>query len=87
MNRMDAQEEESTRKGMIGDWSASGDFFGAILAGLVLGFGGDWVLGTEPLLVVLGAVAGFSVGFWRMFQIAKQTEERELQRRSERPHP
>lgn len=80
-------EQDSTRRGMIGDWSASGDFLGAILAGVVLGYGADWVFGTEPLLLVLGAVAGFCVGFWRMYQIAKHAEAEELRKRAERPHP
>ncbi len=82
-----ANDEDSARSGMIGDWSASGDFLGAILAGLVLGFGADWLFGTEPLLLVLGAVAGFGVGFWRMYQIARQAETEELRKRAERPHP
>ena len=50
----------------IGEWSSSGDFFGAILAGLLLGLLADWLLGTQPWLVVIGVIAGFGVGFWRM---------------------
>ena len=81
------REAESSRKAMIGDWSTSGDFFGAILAALLLGFLADRIFGTGPLFVVLGAVAGFAVGFWRMYQVAKAAEEEELRRRSQRPHP
>ncbi len=51
---------------MVGDWSASGDFFGAILAGFGLGWLADWLLGTPPWFVVIGIIAGFVVGFWRM---------------------
>ena len=75
------------RKQLVGDWSASGDFLGAILAGLVLGFGGDWLFGTAPLLAVIGGVAGFAVGFWRMYEIARKAEEEELRKRAQRPHP
>ena len=60
---------------MVGDWSTTGDFFGAILAGLVLGLVGDKVLGTAPWLVVLGVVAGFGVGFWKMFEFSKRIED------------
>ena len=81
------KEQESIRKGMTGAWSASGDFFGSILAGLLLGLLGDLAFDTEPLLVVLGSVVGFSVGFWRMSQIARQAEGEELRRRAGRPHP
>jgi F0F1-type ATP synthase assembly protein I len=84
---MDAKHDRGARGGMIGDWSASGDFFGAILAGLLLGLVGDWVLGTDPWLVVIGIVAGFAVGFWRMYAFAKKTEEDALRQREQRPHP
>jgi len=72
---------------MVADWSASGDFLGAILAGMVVGLLGDWLLNTRPWLVVVGVIAGFAVGFWRMYQIAKENEEREMRRRAERPTP
>lgn len=72
---------------MVGDWSETGGFLGAILAGMLLGFLGDRLFGTDPVLVVGGIVAGFSVGFWRMYQIAKRTEEDEMLRRSQRPTP
>lgn len=51
---------------MMGDWTRGGDFFSAILTGLVIGLAGDYFLNTEPWLVVLGVVTGFAVGFWRM---------------------
>jgi len=82
-----AQQEDGNRHDAVAEWTSSGDFLGAILAGVVLGFLGDWAFGTDPLLVVLGAVAGFGVGFWRLYEIAKKTEEEELRRRARRPHP
>ena len=60
---------------MIGEWSTSGDFFGAILAGLLLGLLGDSLLDTAPLLVVIGVIAGFGVGFWRMYEFSKRIED------------
>jgi len=56
----------------IGDSSA---FFGSIMAGLLLGALGDKALGSYPLLVVLGIIAGSSVGFWRMWKIATRDDE------------
>lgn len=84
---MTEDHQQDGREGLVGSWAASGDFLGAILAGLIIGLLGDRILGTAPLLVVLGIVAGFAVGFWRMYQIAKQAEEELLRRRAERPHP
>ena len=60
---------------MIGEWSTSGDFFGAILAGLLLGLLGDSLLDTAPLLVVIGVIAGFGVGFWRMYEFSRRIED------------
>ncbi len=51
-------------------------FFGSIMAGLLLGFLGDKVLSTYPLLVVLGIIAGSIIGFWRMWTIATRDDAR-----------
>jgi len=50
-------------------------FFGAIMAGFLLGFLGDKWLGTDPWLVVIGIISGFAVGFWKMWQISASMEE------------
>ena len=69
---------------MMGDWSTAGDFFSAILTGLVIGLAGDYFLNTEPWLVVIGVIAGFAVGFWRMVvfshRIIEQASNPRLQR-------
>jgi len=49
-------------------------FLGSILAGWLLGYLGDRALGTDPLLVVLGIIAGFVIGFWRMWMIANRED-------------
>ena len=72
---------------MVGDFAATGDFFGAILAGLLLGLIVDALAGTGPLAVIVGIVTGFAVGFWRMYDMARRTEREELRRRSQRPTP
>jgi F0F1-type ATP synthase assembly protein I len=56
---------------LAGDWSAGGDFLGSILAGLLIGYIADRVLGTKPWLTVVMIVAGFCVGFWRMVRSAQ----------------
>ncbi len=72
------------KQSLVGEWSSSGDFFGAILAGLLLGLLGDWLLGTAPWLVVMGVIAGFGVGFWRMYEFSKRIEDQAEAARRER---
>lgn len=50
------------------DFIAGGDFFGAIMAGLLLGLAGDYIFGTKPILVVSGIVAGSITGFYVMYR-------------------
>ncbi len=50
------------------DFIAGGDFFGAIMAGLLLGLGGDYLFGTKPVLVVAGIIAGSITGFYVMYR-------------------
>ena len=53
------------------DFIAGGDFFGAIMAGFLLGLGGDYLFGTRPVLVVLGIIAGSVTGFFVMYRHLK----------------
>ncbi len=52
----------------------SSAFLGSILAGWLVGFLGDKALGTYPLLVVLGIIAGSVIGFWRMWMISSRDD-------------
>jgi F0F1-type ATP synthase assembly protein I len=52
------------------DGVEAASFFASIMAGLLLGFVGDTVLGTRPALIVVGIIAGSVTGFWRMWTIA-----------------
>ncbi len=60
---------------MMGDWSAAGGFFSSILSGLLIGLAADFFLGTEPWLVIVGVVAGFVIGFWRMIAFSDRILE------------
>lgn len=58
--------EKPPSASMMGDWSLAGGFFSSILSGLLVGLAADYLLDTEPWLVIVGVVAGFAIGFWRM---------------------
>jgi F0F1-type ATP synthase assembly protein I len=52
-------------------------FFASVMSGFLLGFLADKWLGTDPLLVVIGIVAGSATGFWKMWQIAKRQDDQQ----------
>ena len=65
---------DEIRKSVASGMEAGG-FFASILSGFLLGLLGDWVFGTEPLLVVAGIIAGSATGFWRMWHYAKGQDD------------
>lgn len=69
------KQTAAEKRAMVGDWSTTGDFFGAILAGLLLGLLADKLLGTSPWIVILGVIAGFGVGFLKMYEFSKRIED------------
>ena len=78
------QRETPTSAHMMGDWSSAGGFFSSILSGLLIGLAADYFLNTEPWLVVVGVVAGFAIGFWRMVDYSKRIIEQASNPRLER---
>jgi F0F1-type ATP synthase assembly protein I len=54
-------------------WMQGGSFLGSILSGTLLGYLADSWLGTEPWLVVIGAVVGSYSGFLNVWRYAKET--------------
>lgn len=70
-----------TPKNVIGEGSSQGfDFFSSIVAGMLIGLGLDWMLGTSPMLVIIGVIAGFVSGFVKLW-VASRAIEDEARRR------
>ncbi len=69
---MSRHHEEIGRNVAAGFETAS--FFATIMSGFLLGYLGDLWLGTDPVLVVLGIIAGSVTGFWRMWRIANEDQ-------------
>ncbi len=59
----------------VGAGAEAGAFFASVLSGFLLGYVLDGWIGTEPVFVVIGIVAGFGTGFWKMWQYAKAQDE------------
>ncbi len=55
-------------------WMDGGSFLNSILAGTLLGFGLDYVFGTEPWLVIIGIVLGSYAGFMNIWSMLKNQE-------------
>lgn len=56
-------------------WVQGGSFLNSVLAGTILGLLGDHWLGTDPWLVVIGAILGFYSGFMTMWSHSKTMED------------
>jgi F0F1-type ATP synthase assembly protein I len=50
------------------------DFASSALAGLAIGLFLDWWWGTAPVLVVIGIVAGFASGFYKLWRYSEIIE-------------
>jgi ATP synthase protein I len=59
----------------VGAGAEAAGFFASIMSGMLLGFLGDRWLGTDPLLIVLGIIAGSVIGFWKMWAYAKRQDD------------
>lgn len=56
-------------------WALSAEFFSAVLVWTGLGWFGDRWLGTDPWLVVSGAVLGFILGIYLVWVRATHTDD------------
>jgi F0F1-type ATP synthase assembly protein I len=62
--------------GAISDgWVQGSSFLGSILTGWLLGWLLDRWLDTEPWFIVIGIIAGFVNGFYRMWIHASRTDD------------
>lgn len=68
------------RGAVTGEFSAGVDLISSVVAGLLLGLGLDWWLGTRPVFVIVGVIAGFVSGFLKLWRysavLERQAEER-----------
>lgn len=61
--------------------SASLDFISSVIAGLLLGLGVDWLVGSGPVVTIIGVVLGFVAGFYKLWRASEVLEEQAAQRR------
>ena len=69
------------RRSVTGGFSSGVDLISSIVSGLLLGLGLDWWLGTRPVFVIIGILAGFGSGFYKLWQHSAVLEEQAKERR------
>ena len=52
-------------------------FFASVAVGLMVGLGADHLLGTDPVLVVAGIMAGAGIGLWRIWRYLERGGDEE----------
>ena len=70
---------DQMRAGAGAGANEAGAFFSSTMSGFFIGFGLDWWLGTRPVLIVIGIVAGAATGFWKMWQFSESVVGRDEQ--------
>jgi len=58
-----------------GNGLSAPDFISPILAGLFLGLGFDWWLGTRPVVTIVGIILGSVTGFLNLWRASAVIEE------------
>jgi len=69
------------RQAIVGGLSSGGDLISSVVAGLLMGLGLDWWLGTRPVFIIIGTLAGFGSGFYRLWRFSAKLEEQAKERR------
>jgi F0F1-type ATP synthase assembly protein I len=69
------------RRSVTGGFSSGVDLISSVVAGLLIGLGLDWWLGTGPVFTILGGIAGFSSGFYKLWRFSAVLEEQAKERR------
>lgn len=57
------------------------DLFSTIVAGLAIGLIADWAAGTGPVFTIIGIVAGFVAGFYKLWEASAVLEEQAQRRK------
>ena len=73
-------KNQSVGRAVSEGWGRSGAFAGSIISGTLLGLLADSWLGTEPWLVVIGALVGSYSGFVNMWRWSKEMEDADRER-------
>ena len=69
------------RQAITGGLSSGGDLISTVVAGLLLGLGLDWWLSTKPIFIIIGTLAGFGSGFYKLWRHSAVLEEQAKERR------
>lgn len=65
-------------------WGVASSFVGSIIAGLLIGLGLDYWLGTGPWLTIGLSLLGVYSGYMRLYRFAEREGAREERERIER---
>lgn len=71
----------SQRQPSSGGFSTGVDLISSVVAGLLLGLALDWWLGTNPAFTIVGIIAGFGSGFFKLWQLSAVLEEQAKERK------
>jgi F0F1-type ATP synthase assembly protein I len=63
------------RSSVAGAFSPEADLVSSVIAGLLIGLALDWWLGTRPMLIIVGTIAGFVGGFYKLWRHSAVLEE------------
>jgi ATP synthase protein I len=80
-NRSERSGLGPEKRSVTGGFSSGVDLISSVVAGLLLGLGLDWWLGTRPVFVIIGIIAGFGSGFYKLWQHSAVLEEQAKERR------
>ncbi|MDJ0925541.1 MAG: AtpZ/AtpI family protein [Acidimicrobiia bacterium] len=69
------------RRSITGGFSSGADLISSVVAGLLLGLALDWWLGTWPVLIIIGTLAGFGSGFYKLWRHSAVLEQQAKERR------
>ena len=68
-------------RSITGGFSPGADLISSVVAGLLLGLALDWWLGTRPVFIVVGTIAGFVSGFYKLWRHSAVLEEQAKERK------